>query len=120
MSGPMTERIYIAGPIAGKPDGNRQAFADRANELKAAGYEPVNPWDILPGDHKGPCIGGAVPVELEPQHHYGCLLRADIVELMFCDGINLLPGWEDSKGARTEHHVATSIGLPLITLEEEA
>ena len=105
-------RVYIAGPITGLPDGNRAAFAARADELRASGYEPLNPWDIEPGDHAGPCRGERFTPDAT--HGYGCHLRADIAELMFCDGITLLPGWHRSKGARTEYHVARSIGLDLI------
>jgi hypothetical protein len=104
-------KVYIAGPMAGIEDGNRQAFKERAEWLRLAGYEPVNPWDIEPGDHEGPCIGGT-PSNGGTGHQYGCNLRADIVKLMFCDAITFLPGWENSKGASTEHHVAQSIGIP--------
>lgn len=105
-------RIYIAGPIAGMANGNREAFAARAAELIAAGYEPLNPWDISPEGHAGTCLGEEFAHDA--QHCYGCHLRADIAEMMFCDGISLLPGWNLSKGATTEHHVAMSIGLSII------
>lgn len=50
-------KVYIAGPIAGRVNGNREAFAQRAKELIAAGHELINPWDIPPGPHEGSCIG---------------------------------------------------------------
>ena len=107
-------RVYIAGPIKGMPNGNREAFAAAATELKALGFAPVNPWEIPPGDHPGQqCIGE--PVD-GAAHHYGCYLRADIVELLACDAITMLPGWDLSKGASTEHHVAASIGLRMVVL----
>jgi len=108
-------RVYIAGPMAGIPGGNKEAFAARAEELRQAGHEPVNPWDIDPEQHEGPCLGG-IPTN-ENDHLYGCNLRADIMQLMFCDAITLLPGWENSKGASTEEHVARSIGLPIMRKE---
>ena len=107
----MVTRIYIAGPIAGIPDGNREAFALVAQNLKEAGYEPVNPWDIPPV-HEGECIGRTV--EHEPNHRYGCLLRSDIEALMHCDAIFLMEGWEQSVGAQTEEHVARSLGLAIL------
>jgi hypothetical protein len=107
-------RVYIAGPIAGISDGNKEAFRARAQQLIAAGHEPLNPWDI-PAWHPGhKCIGK--PVEHSTEHLYGCFLRSDLMRMMFCDGISLLDGWENSKGARTEEHVARSIGLELINL----
>lgn len=102
-------RVYIAGPMAGIFDGNRQAFKERAEKLRLAGHEPVNPWDIFPEDHTGPCIGGTA--SNETGHQYGCNLRADIAVMMFCDAVTFLPGWQNSKGASTEEHVARSIGL---------
>jgi uncharacterized protein DUF4406 len=109
------KRIYIAGPINGVHNGNREAFAERAKLLASAGYEPVNPWDISPGVHQGECIGDDVAVNDEDgEHRYGCLLRADIEVMMFCDGVSLLDGWDKSRGASTEKHVADSIGLPII------
>lgn len=111
-------RIYIAGPIAGIEDGNRAAFAERAERLKLCLFEPVNPWDIPP-DHSTsvPCVGRRV--DHSEIHRYGCFLREDIKVLMTCDGFTLLPGWQDSIGASTEEHVARSLGLPLIAFEEE-
>lgn len=38
-------------------------------------------------------------------------MRADIHVLTDCDGILMLRGWEQSKGAKLEFDVATSCGL---------
>jgi hypothetical protein len=107
-------RVYIAGPINGKPDGNRPAFSEAAERIRRAGHQPLNPWDVPP-DHDGRCCPGE-PVEHDPDsgHTYGCYLRADIIWLMFCDAIMFLADWEQSKGASTEAHVAKSIGLPVV------
>lgn len=105
-------KVYIAGPIAGQVNGNREAFAQRAKELEAAGHEPVNPWDIPPDHDNGDCIGGKVYET--STHEYGCFLRNDLMVMMWCDAVSPLPGWEDSKGAATEMHVAKSIGLVIL------
>lgn len=104
-------RIYIAGPIAGYPNGNREAFAERAEMIIAAGWEPVNPHEVDHA-HEGACIGVATDRPDDP-HLYGCYLRADIRELMTCDAYTLLRGWYASKGARVERHVAQALGIPL-------
>jgi len=39
-------KIYIAGPIFGKPDSNRKAFASMKAFLVSRGYEVVSPWDL--------------------------------------------------------------------------
>jgi hypothetical protein len=114
----VSRRIYIAGPIAGIEDGNRAAFAKRAEKLKLARFEPVNPWDIPP-DHPADVSCAGRLVDHSQTHRYGCFLREDIKVLMTCDGFTLLPGWQDSIGASTEEHVARSMGLPLIVFDEE-
>jgi hypothetical protein len=37
-----------------------------------------------------------------------------LCELMRCDAIYLLPGWEDSLGARLEYLYSVTVGLKLI------
>ena len=41
-------------------------------------------------------------------------MRADIAELVKCDGVALLPGWERSRGASLEAHIAHSLGMRLV------
>lgn len=107
-------KVYIAGPMTGIPDMNRAAFAQRAKELIALGHDPLNPLDIKP-DHGGvPCCGG-ISAEASTTHEYGCFLRADIVGMLqHCEAISLLDGWEASRGASAEEHVARAVGLKVI------
>lgn len=86
---------YISGPMTGKPDLNFPAFAAKATELRAAGIEVVNPAEIT---H----IDGAT---------WADYMRRDIVELMRCDAIHMLPGWGESKGARLEFWIAYQLGM---------
>lgn len=109
-------KVYIAGPIAGKENGNREMFAKAAELLQSRGHETINPHDI-PANHDGPCIGGPASVE-DHTHQYGCYLRDDLMVMMFCDGVAALPGWELSTGASTEVHVAQSLGIPVIWMDE--
>ena len=108
-------KVYIAGPINGIPNGNREAFALRAKELVALGYEPLNPWDIGPEHGNVVCCGGPVDDDGGLNHQYGCYLRADIITfLQQCDAISLLDGWRRSKGATVEESVARAVGLKFI------
>ncbi|WP_448826943.1 DUF4406 domain-containing protein [Capnocytophaga bilenii] len=38
----------------------------------------------------------------------------DIVDLLQCKAIYMLQGWQESKGARIEHYIATEIGMPIM------
>lgn len=88
-------RIYIAGPMTGYLDLNFPAFHFEAQRLRGEGYEVVNPAEINP----------------DPGAEWSDCMRADIRELMTCDSIFMLQGWENSRGARLEHHIALSLGM---------
>jgi hypothetical protein len=88
-------KTYIAGPMTGLPDLNFPAFHQAAEWLRGMGHEVVN------------------PAEINPDHHmsWEACMRSDIAALVTCDAIMLLPGWEDSRGAKLEHHIAERLGL---------
>lgn len=88
--------------MSGLPDLNFPAFHRAAAELRAKGYEAVNPAEIT----------------LDPGASWEACLRADIKALCDCDAIALLPGWMDSKGAHLEVHIAHRIGLKCFALGE--
>jgi hypothetical protein len=88
-------RVYLSGPMSGLPELNFPAFHAAAARLRADGLEVVNPAEINPG--------GALSWEQ--------CMRADIKALCDCDAIVLLPGWEGSKGAHLELHVAHRLGM---------
>lgn len=88
-------RIYIAGPMTGYPSLNFPAFHAEAAKLRAAGHEVINPAEVNP----------------DTTMPWAQCMRKDIAELVTCDAIRLLPGWEDSKGATLEHHIAERLEL---------
>lgn len=92
-------KIYVAGPMTGLPDLNFPAFHAAAAHLRAQGHTVINPAEINP----------------DTTAAWEDCMRRDIAELVTCDGIHLLPGWRVSRGARLEHHIATSLGL-MVTL----
>jgi nucleoside 2-deoxyribosyltransferase len=92
-------RIYIAGPMTGRPDFNFPAFHAAAARLRRAGWQVVNPAENF---------GGRTDL---PRATY---LRADIVLLAQCDAIALLPGWDGSAGATLEAIIAVELGLRFI------
>jgi hypothetical protein len=90
------KRIYISGAIAHHDIAERmRAFLRAAEYIRKQGGTPVNPFD------------NSVPQDADWREH----MRADIHVLTDCDGILMLRGWEQSKGAKLEFDVATSCGL---------
>ena len=93
-------RIYVSGPMTGLPQLNFPAFHTAAAALRKLGHEVVNPAELNP----------------DPSAAWDQCMRADIKALCDCDGLALLPGWEDSKGAHLEVHIAHRIGIKVRTL----
>ena len=91
-------KIYLSGPMSGIQDNNFPAFHDWAARLRAQGYEVVSPAEIQEADSWELC------------------LRADMREMLECEAIALMPGWENSKGANLELHVAHRVGMKVIHL----
>ena len=90
-------RVYLSGPMSGIADNNFPAFHERAAHLRAQGFDVVSPAEI-------PEAGGT----------WELCLRADIRELCTCDAIALMPGWEGSKGANLELHIAHRLGMQVM------
>lgn len=84
--------------MRGFPSHNYPLFNRVAAELRAQGYEIVNPAEVE-GTSEG------VSREI-------CMLR-DFEVLVRCDGVAALAGWEQSPGACTEVALAWSLNLPL-------
>ena len=96
-------RLYVAGPMTGLPEFNYPAFFTAAKALHAAGFDPINP--------------------ARPQGREGCrswldYMRAGLRDVAECDGVAVLPGWGESRGAALEVHVARSLDLPVATVDE--
>ena len=105
----MKKVVYLSGPMSNLPAFNFPAFHAGAAALRAEGYTVINPAELDEADTE--------PVGSKPWASY---LRRDIVELMKAEAIALLPGWENSKGARLELHIATELGFEVIELKPQS
>lgn len=109
-------RLYIAGPMAGHPEWNYPAFFTAEAELAALGHDPVNPAR-LDGDTVEAAVAAAGTPEA-PVHTWEWYLRSSLGNLAAADGVVLLPGWQSSRGARLEVHLAQALGIPLFILRD--
>ncbi len=91
---------YISGPMSGHPEFNFPAFTVVAEALRELGYTVVSPHEVGDGPTWQACM------------------RKDIVALMACDYIILIPGWASSKGAMLELQNAVLLGMPVYAWDE--
>ena len=101
--------VYIAGPMTGYENQNVDAFINARIKLMELGYTVIDPPQIKMNFMGVP--HPEVPIANAPG------LRADILALTLCNAICLLPGWEQSRGARLECAIAITLGFDFIDIE---
>ena len=106
-------RIYIAGPMRGKPFYNFVEFDATRDHLVALGHVVVSPADL---DRDNGFDGMKCPPDSDwsatpPGWDMAIGVGRDLEALRGCSAIHLLPGWEESVGARAEAAVAEWMGL---------
>ena len=90
-------RIYLAGPVRGKPDSNSEAFRRAFTYAAKCGWHPVSPLEIRFDD----------PEDIKE------VMSKCLAELLRCDAIFMLNGWGQSLGAKAEFWTAKSVGMPV-------
>ena len=109
-------RVFISGPISGKPNLNRDAFDHEERLLREAGYETFNPHSIAKPNliaeeewyHLYMQTG--VPVETSRWRYY---MGVCVGQIPLCDSMRMLPDWQNSRGAVWEHRIAKMLGLEI-------
>lgn len=99
----MSDRIYISGPMTGYPQFNFPAFEQASKMLRAVGFDVVSPHEAGKGE-----LGKT----------WADYLRQDLAAMLDgCTAVATLSGWEQSRGAQLEVHVATALGMRVEQLE---
>lgn len=93
----MPKTLYVSGRITGTQD-YPQRFAVGCEEVRAMGYVAVSPL-----------VNGSDPAL--SWHEY---MKRDIRTLLACDGVYLLRGWQDSRGARLEKLIADGLDMLVV------
>lgn len=85
-------KVYIAGPMTGLPGHNYDAFHKAADQLLKQGFTVFNP-----ANNKG--------------SDWQQFMRRSLEQIAQVDMLFMLRGWEKSRGARLEQHLATEMGI---------
>jgi hypothetical protein len=120
------KRVYLAGGMTGIEHFNFPAFDRAARRLRDEGHDVFSPadndrrllgrpldWMPQESDSAGPwkawAIDGAPGIRK--------MLGDDVAYICNeADAIAMLPGWENSKGARAEWHLSLALGHEVIYL----
>jgi hypothetical protein len=116
------KKVYVAGPMRGIPEFNFPAFHAAATALRSIGCTVFNPAERDNETH-GTDIskGNATGDEAQATKDHGFNLRDALGDDMayickHAEAIALLPGWQNSKGAKAERATADALGLIIVEL----
>jgi hypothetical protein len=96
-------KLYLSGPMSNVENFNHALFNKVAAEFRHVGFEVCSPSEFFDGD------------TTRDRSEY---MREAFKYLLEADTVVILPGWEDSKGARIEIMVAQELGLNLVEYVE--
>jgi hypothetical protein len=96
-------KLYLSGPMDGVEDFNHPLFHRVAQEFRQVNFAVCSPAEFFDGD------------KTRERKEY---MREAVKYLLEADTIVLLPGWEESKGARLEAAIATELDLNIMEYVE--
>jgi hypothetical protein len=91
--------VYLSGPMRGREGYNYETFNNSAAFLRNHGFVVLNPAENFGG------------VANYPRHIY---MKHDFFHVLQAHEVVVLPGWQESEGARAEVLVAQECGKPVI------
>lgn len=104
--------IYISGKITGD-DNYRIKFAMAENRLTRDGYSVLNPVEEADRlDRLYQAMGREAPT-------WSDYMRKCLVAIIDVDAVYMLRDWQESRGARLEHYIASELGINIV-YEDEA
>jgi hypothetical protein len=112
----MTTKYYIAGPMGGLPKFNYPAFDEAATAVRALGLEALSPAEMDDPETRKLALASETGDlnTFDGPETWGDFLSRDVkIVADICDGVVLLPGWENSRGARLECFIALTVQKPV-------
>jgi hypothetical protein len=106
----LPRRVYLAGPMTGFESYNFPAFHAAAADLRSMGIEVWSPAENDEAHGFDPANDEAAPL--------ATYMLDDLPAVLKADAVVVLPGWELSRGASLEVHVARTCGIPVLAYPE--
>ncbi|RKE02332.1 DUF4406 domain-containing protein [Marinifilum flexuosum] len=97
----MKAKCYLSGPVSNQPTGKVRAQFMAAQILVKDAFQAVNPTE-----------------NVKPDEDWGKAMIKCLNDLLDCQAILMLPGWQESPGARIERDFAERIGMRILTIED--
>lgn len=109
----MSMTVYLSGPMTGIENFNREAFDYAAGVLRKQGYTVIVPGESEEYEEWETAI---LAIGKKKREFY---LSRDIDYIQeTADVVVVLPGWQESEGAKLEVLVAQQIGVPVFQFED--
>lgn len=92
------KKIYISGKITGMPEEEAFALFEKAENKLKNGWIPVNPMKLAHNHDRT----------------WENFMKIDLIHMLQCDAVYMLPNWKESRGANIEHDLALQLRMPVI------
>lgn len=109
-------RCYVAGAMSGIPEHNFPAFRKAAEILRSLGHEVTSPVEMDEADG----FDEKTAADTTPgSKQWATFLARDVMVVAdpALDAVVVIDGWENSRGAALEVHVARELGKPILQLD---
>lgn len=94
--------LYLAGKMRGEDGLNFDTFDKYAERLRSKGYLVINPAETMGGDM-------GIPRKI--------CMEIDAAYVGAADAVVLIPGWQDSPGAKLEAILAHNLEIPTFSAD---
>ena len=115
-------KLYMAGPMSGIPQFNYPAFLGAAELLRKQGFDVYCPAEMDSPELQAAAMASTTGnfTDLgDTGETWGDMLAEDVKLIADeVDGVVLLNGWQNSRGARLEAFVALQLQKPVFELSE--